>query len=175
MSKSITDVLFYEHNQILKTKELLERWNGLWEKNPQAFEENIRFLLEFCQQYADKIHHHKEEEILFPALMDNNPMLEQGAIGEMLDHHDMLREHMANIQQYIADKNHQKTYQEFNKYLNLLEDHIAIENDEVFPMSEDAFSDSEKEKLYFQMLDFDQEMASKKHELEEKLNQFLKS
>jgi hemerythrin-like domain-containing protein len=53
-------------------------------------------------------------------------------------------------------------------YIRELKDHIAVENDELFPMADDLFSADELDRLYYQCIDADREMGTgQKEELEE--------
>ena len=52
-------------------------------------------------------------------------------------------------------------------YLQSLKDHIAAENDELFPMADDLFSPDEIERLYYRCIDKDEELGvARKQEFE---------
>ncbi|GIV27146.1 MAG: hypothetical protein KatS3mg027_0960 [Bacteroidia bacterium] len=170
----ITQLLTQEHETILQLGQILKKINGLWKNNEKKFIEIIDFLLHFCQIYADKIHHLKEEQILFPIMIEQNPMLEQGAVGEMNDQHEMFREFIIEIKIAMENKDFEIAYSIFQKYVELLSDHIQIENFEVFPMADDLLSSEINEQLYFKALDVDMEYSREKNELTQKVNQLLK-
>ena len=56
-------------------------------------------------------------------------------------------------------KDFAKTQELLEKYINLLKDHIAVENDELFPMADDVFNSVELDRLYHKCLDKDSEMG----------------
>lgn len=167
--EKITALLMREHSFILLTKEVLKKTNLLWTTEPSSFENTMHLLLNFCRQYADKIHHHKEEQLLFPSMIDQNPMLEQTLIGEMLEHHETFREYAQKIHQYLENKKYAEAYHLFTKYLSLLEDHIAVENDELFPMADDLLPSLTQETLYYRSLDFDRDFKEQKESLEKQI------
>ncbi len=173
MSNKITHTLMMEHEVILLLSQLLENINGLWETDKNAFTNNLQFMIEFCKTYADKIHHLKEENILFPVMIEQNPMLAQGVVGEMMEQHNMFREYIADIKHYLEKKEYQKSYNIFHEYLKLLEDHIQIENCELFPMADELISSGQNEQMYFQAMDLDNEFQVQKDFLSKKLNLLL--
>ncbi len=169
----ITHLLIQEHEIILQLNQLLEKINGLWNKDPKKFLEVIQFMIKFCQFYADKIHHFKEEQILFPVMIEQNPILEQGAVGEMNEQHETFREYIQDIKTAIENNDFKSTHTSFQKYLALLADHIQIENFEVFPMADDLLTPELNEQLYFKALDVDLEYQKEKEELSKQIQSYF--
>jgi hemerythrin-like domain-containing protein len=56
------------------------------------------------------------------------------------------------------------------RYFNALLDHIAVENDELLPMTESIFGPGDLEKIYFRFKDIDNELgADVKRAIESKM------
>ena len=96
-------------------------------------------IVDFLKIFADKCHHGKEENVLFPALIAAGIQKENGPVGVMLHEHVLGRE-------YIKDINDgAESYKSGNvaatqiiasamfKYVTLLNNHIQKENNILFP------------------------------------------
>lgn len=173
MNNKITEILIKEHENILKLIDLLQYLEKTCQENPSEFEKIMLESINFCKTYADQIHHQKEENLLFKILSELNPMLQYGVVGEMIEHHEIFREMLSNTQNYLSEKKYIQAFKEFKKYLEILEDHIIIENNELFPMADDLLSDDMQEKIYFEAKDYENEIKTTKQSMEEKLNWLL--
>lgn len=61
-------------------------------------------------------------------------------------------------------------------YMQSLKDHIAAENDELFPMADDLLSPDEIDKLYYRCIDKDEELGvERKKEFENNINKFKRN
>ncbi|MEK6616530.1 MAG: hemerythrin domain-containing protein, partial [Bacteroidota bacterium] len=74
MNKSMK-VLFDEHEIIVNAINTTRQAKSLIGKNDAAYEKLITQLIGFFRNYADKYHHFKEEEILFPEMAKRNELL----------------------------------------------------------------------------------------------------
>ena len=154
--------LFDEHDKILQTvndlKELLKKIASeagelSQEELSRRYNDEIRGYIRFFTEFGDGIHHKKEEVYLFPAMVNHHPDLESGIIGEFEDHHEQFREYLTEIQGWLIAADWLKTVSAFEQYLQLLEDHIAAENDELFVLAEDLIPPDEMERIFFSFQD----------------------
>ncbi|TAL57378.1 MAG: hypothetical protein EPN85_14295 [Bacteroidetes bacterium] len=167
MNKTI-QVLFDEHETIVNAIDAAQQLKARLGKNDKQYEQNVRDLISFFRDYADNYHHHKEEQILFPAMKKKNELLADGVLKEMMDNHAEFRELINTVEKSINEKNYIQAQQKLDIYLEALLDHIAVENDEVFQMAETLFTEAELEKMLYDFEDADIEMGSgKKQEFEE--------
>ena len=113
-----------DHEKILAELDKLEA-------NPQGY---AKEFLAFTASFAEP-HHHKEEEVLFPALEQKGIPNEGGPIGMMLMEHEMKRGYVKDL---VAGN-----IEAAMKIVSLLRDHIAKENDILYPMAEQVFSAEE--------------------------------
>ena len=153
--KTLTD----EHEIIKSAAEIVKNANKLLAKDEVAYEQLIRKMVVFFRVFADRFHHHKEEEILFPEMAKKNEILEDGVIKEMLENHEDFRERIKNIETALDNKQYKDAQQELLDYTEALLDHIALEDDEVFQMADSLFSEDELEKMYFRFQDSDYEIG----------------
>ncbi len=156
--------LYDEHEVILAAS---DRLRSLLE-SPDLPERSVELLhlLEFFGEYADTYHHKKEEEVLFPALANTNPVMDM-LTGSLIEHHTLFREAIANARSAVNAKDWNTVRSVLEKYIGELGDHISAENDELFVAAEDVIEDREKERIYFQFMDCDEELGTeRKHEFE---------
>lgn len=175
--KDPVKILFQEH-EIITTAIKLARQADIFfiRKGETAYLNVVRHLIDFFRDYADKYHHYKEENILFPEMNKKNELLEGGVIKEMLENHEDFRNMLNKIENFLNSKDYTKAQEQLGIYTEALLDHIAVENDEVFQMVETLFDKNELEKLCFRFEDCDREIGEqKKTELINQLNEIKAS
>ena len=102
-----TDVLKEEHQGVKLSLRILEQLcKKIQEK--QTGEKEITIadfnkLLEFFKGFVDKCHHSKEEDVLFPALLDAGLPKQGGPIQVMLAEHDIGRKLVAEMTVALND------------------------------------------------------------------------
>lgn len=162
-------MLYNEHAIIVNAVDAVCQAKELIGKDEQKYFEAVKKLIAFFQNYADKYHHFKEEEILFPEMSKKNELLAYGVIKEMLDNHEEFREMLRSAEEKLSRNNLEAAQKILEKYAELLLEHIAVENDELFQMTEALFSDDELERIKYRFEDCDRELGiSEKLELENK-------
>ena len=168
-------MLFDEHAIIVNAVDVARQASSLIGRNDEQYEKITRDLIYFFRNYADKFHHHKEEEILFPEMEKKNELLADGVIKEMFDNHEDFREKIRNIEKHLDGKEFAKAQHQLENYAEALLDHIAVENDEVFQMAETIFDDTELQKIYFRFEDCDSALdKDKKKQLVERIEKIRK-
>lgn len=85
-------------------------------------------------------------------------------LGELEEHHEMFRENLHEINEHLTEEDWAGAQNLLEQYLSDLLDHIAIENDELFIMAENLFTDEEQENMYFLFEDADREMGMDRKE-----------
>jgi hemerythrin-like domain-containing protein len=94
-------------------------------------------ILDFLKIFADKCHHGKEEDILFPALEAAGMPREGGPIGVMLHEHTLGRGLIRDMDAALAGSAGPRAFvAPALDYIELLTQHIAKENNVLFPMAE---------------------------------------
>jgi hemerythrin-like domain-containing protein len=157
-------ILYDEHDIIVQGIEIAKKSKELIDKDSTQFEETVRKLIYFFRNYADKFHHYKEEEILFPAMAQKNEIIGEGIVQEMLDNHEDFRSLIKEIENNLDAKQYINAYKVLSEYTDKLLDHIAAENDELFLMSEQLFDVSELERMKFRFDDCDRDLGIEQKE-----------
>jgi hemerythrin-like domain-containing protein len=129
---SPTDILRSEHRVILRALVLLEvaaarlsagqpLRDGLWQE-----------LLDWLRTFADRNHHGKEEQYLFPALGEAGVPTQGGPVSVMLDEHTEGRV----LLQAMGAGPVGRRVEAARRYGQLLRDHIDKENGVLLPLAE---------------------------------------
>jgi len=147
MNKAL-EVLYNEHEIIKSVIEYREKITSLAKSNPEKYKEIIIELIGFFRNYADKFHHYKEEKLLFPLMSEKNNLLKESIIEELLDNHSDFRKLVKSIESAVESGNYEESSTLLLKYTEMLMDHIAVEDDELFQMAETLFNEIELEKMY---------------------------
>ena len=147
-----TDQLRAEHEGIMNMLDILERISEQMASGRAANLGHLDRIIEFLSVFADKCHHGKEEDILFPALEKVGIPKEGGPIGVMLAEHDHRREEIRSMRKALEElRGGRDANEDFLKaaraYIGLLRSHIAKENDVLFVMAERNLSREEQARL----------------------------
>ncbi|HEX2953545.1 MAG TPA: hemerythrin domain-containing protein [Bacillota bacterium] len=149
----VTNVLLSEHEVILTMLGVLEEIAERLEKEESIDLHDLDRSVEFVKEFADRCHHGKEEDILFPAMEEAGVPKEGGPIGVMLNEHDLGRNFIrglteaAHRYQNGDQEARQDIIRNIHGYVDLLSRHIAKENQVLFQMTDQVLTDSHQEKL----------------------------
>lgn len=137
-----TDDLRAEHEGILKMLAVMEAMAASLNRGGPDALERWESVLDFLRVFADRCHHGKEEDILFPALEKAGMQRQGGPIAVMLHEHVLGRGHIAAMGEALAGLKAGKPDggaalgEAARAYVALLTQHIAKENTVLFPMAE---------------------------------------
>jgi len=144
-----TSNLENDHVHILKLCQVMEQMAHAGNINP----EHLERIVSLIRNFADGLHHKKEEELLFPKMVEKGFSLVQGPVAVMLHEHVEGRTFVRNIAGSIdlyrsGDKGAAETvHSSLLGYAGLLKNHIAKENNILFRMADNALSAEEQEIL----------------------------
>ena len=166
-----TSVLRHEHEAILRMLDVADEVSRRVERGVPVAPEAFSGLVEFFRLFADKCHHGKEEDLLFPALEGKGLPREGGPVGVMLIEHDQGRAYMkemAAVAEAIVKGNAdavRRWVAAARGYSDLLRAHIQKENNILFVMAERILSDDEQAELArgFERIEIDK-MGAGTHE-----------
>ena len=107
---------------------------------------DIGGLLDFFTDFADGCHHVKEETMLFPALVAAGLPQSDGPVGQLLEQHEQGRHLVAQLKDAARDlaqdaAARQRFADAAREYVVMLEAHIAMENDALFPTADGMLSE----------------------------------
>jgi hemerythrin-like domain-containing protein len=99
-----------------------------------------------------------------PKLMQAGMAVEGGPLGVMLYEHDRGRELVGNMAQALDDARGNEFELYTNRYAQLLEDHIAKEDNVLFVKAEDSLSAEDDEAILRQFDEIEHEMGEETRE-----------
>ncbi len=144
-----TKTLENDHVHILKLIDVMEQVT--YSDEPDT--DHIEKILSIIRNFADGLHHAREEEIFFPLLAERGFSATQGPVAVMLHEHEQGRNFVRGIAGSI------ELYKKGNKsaandiyanmmgYAGLLRNHISKENNILFKMADKALSESDQTNL----------------------------
>lgn len=141
-----------DHVHILKLIGVMERIIG--SEDPDVG--HLESIVDLIRNYADGLHHAKEEKLFFPFLATRGFSLTQGPVGVMISEHIRGREFAGgmadNIKAYKTGSADAlgKIYSNMAGYAELLQNHISKENRILFRMADNALSEADQNHLYRQ-------------------------
>jgi hemerythrin-like domain-containing protein len=171
-----------EHQGILLMLDILGKACEKLEKREKIDITHLEQMVEFFKVFADRCHHGKEEDLLFPELEKAGIPKEHGPIGVMLAEHVQGRGFIRGMNEALADmkkgdsKAQKEWIQNARNYKSLLTQHIQKENNVLFPMGDRALSQKTQDHLVdqFEVLEREKIGEGTHEKLHELLNQFKK-
>ncbi len=148
-----TQELRDEHEGILVMLSVIEVLGTDLQNNKPVNLDHLDQILNFLTTFADRCHHGKEEDLLFPALEKAGIPKEGGPIGVMLAEHTQGRVFIRSMIDALpklrtGDIAARMAFAEAGLgYVHLLRDHIAKENTVLFVMAERLLPPEEHVKL----------------------------
>ncbi len=131
-----TEALREEHRVIERALAALETAVERLEAGRAVPQEVLEGLLDFVRGFADGCHHRKEEGVLFPYLEARGLPRDEGPLGVMLAEHDVGRRHVKAMAEAVEQEETATFVAHARAYMDLLHDHIAKEDNVLFPMAE---------------------------------------
>ena len=147
--KTATENLENDHVYILTLTEVMQKI-ALSESPDPAHVESVITII---KNFADGIHHAKEENLLFPKLGQKGFSPHQGPVAVMLHEHvegrNFVKGMSENLELYKSGKHEAAAGISVNMegYASLLQNHIAKENNILFKMADNVLSADEQSEL----------------------------
>jgi hemerythrin-like domain-containing protein len=172
-----TEDLINEHKAI---KVMLSIMSKIAEniKNDKGVDTNdVEKIVNFLKTFADKCHHGKEENALFPALVKAGIPNENGPVGVMLNEHVIGRGHIKEIgtstENYKAGNTEsiQLIADSLLSYVNLLQNHIQKEENVLFKMADKVLNNNVQDDVYEQFEKIEEEVVG--HGVHEQFHELL--
>ena len=145
-----TEILMQEHRVIEQVLDCLEIMARRAEAGGKLDIESANQAIDFFSHFADKCHHGKEEDCLFPLLEEKGFSREQGPTGVMLHEHEEGRSHvrgMAKATSAVATGDSAATtdfVSHAKAFIRLLREHILKEDHCLFQMTDQALSEEDQ-------------------------------
>ncbi len=145
-----TDILKEEHRAIERMLTVLETTVQRMESGDNISPQIIRDAISFIQQFADRCHHGKEETILFSAMEQKGFSREFGPLAVMLSEHDQGRSYVRGMLDALEEHESKKSEamprlaHNARSFVQLLREHIMKEDNVLFVMADQQFTESEQ-------------------------------
>lgn len=156
--KTATSNLEEDHVYILRLIDVMEQIS----KEPDPDIMHLETIVDLIRNFADGLHHAKEENLLFPKMVEKGFSFQQGPIAVMMNDHVQGRIYVKgmaeNISRYKSGDidSLKNIYLNMRGYMELLRAHIAKENNILFRMADKAFSNEEQQNLLAQFSDIEE-------------------
>jgi hemerythrin-like domain-containing protein len=138
-----------DHVYILRLIEIME----IIAKTPKPSIDDLETITGIIKNYADGVHHQKEENLLFPSLGEKGFSPQQGPVAVMLQEHTLGRNFVKGLTDAIVlyKTGNENAIQEIRAnvsgYISLLRNHIGKENNILFPMANRVLSEQDNQIL----------------------------
>jgi hemerythrin-like domain-containing protein len=126
-----------EHEVILRALAVLERVSARLASGRPVSEPALADLVQFLQTFADRCHHGKEEDQLFPAMRAKGL---GDPLAVFLEEHEEGRRYLRTLATGASGAERAAAAR---RYAALLHDHIERENEVLFPMADGLFTAEE--------------------------------
>lgn len=149
-----TQQLKDEHEGIKLMLKIMEKISNELKNGKELNNDHFEKIIDFIKGFADKCHHGKEEDILFPAMVNHGIPDKGGPIAVMLHEHQLGREHIRQLSIAFEDfKAGNKTatkeiISSSMDYVFLLLNHIEKENKILFMMADKVLNEAEQAEMF---------------------------
>ena len=147
--KTATENLVNDHIYIITLTQVMQ----IMSENKTGELSEFKEIVALVKNFADGLHHAKEENLLFPKMYEKGFSPENGPVAVMLNEHVQGRTYIQKVNEGIdlVENGHQHgfamIYENMHGYAMLLQNHILKENNILFKMADQAFSEDEQTHL----------------------------
>ncbi len=175
-----TDVLKNEHVEIKEMLSILDKIISKATLEQNVSVEDLEKILNFIKTFADKCHHGKEENILFPALEDAGIPRDGGPIAVMLIEHEEGRSYVKAMNKAVEKykQGSRIALDEFienaRNYISLLEQHIWKEDNILFNLADQYIPIEVQVEIMDRFKEFEEKEIGEEHEKQVRMLRRLK-
>ncbi len=115
--------------------------------------ESLSRLMDFISGFADRFHHRKEEEILFPALRSQGIGEDGGALEVMHRQHEVERDLIGELRLVVEalgngnEAASQLFVDDARRFTDLLTTHIELEDSVLFRLADEVLEEEDKKSI----------------------------
>jgi hemerythrin-like domain-containing protein len=148
-----TELLMEEHREIERVINALERAIRRLARGEEVYLRFFTGTAVFIRGFVDGCHHKKEENVLFPALIEHGLSDESGPVAVMLAEHEEGRRLAMEIRQAVErlqggdNRKRDVVVEKASDFIKLLRQHIYKEDHVLFPMADKLIPASQQEEL----------------------------
>jgi hemerythrin-like domain-containing protein len=148
-----TETLKHEHEVVLLVLTGAERENVAIRESGRANIANVEKMVDFFRMFVDRCHHTKEERYLFPALCRRGLVITKAPISVLLTEHEAGRQCVKGLTGALSGMKEARPQSAaaladgLLAYVTLLREHIAKEDNCLFPMAEQMLTAEDQGEL----------------------------
>jgi hemerythrin-like domain-containing protein len=148
-----TEELTEEHKKIKAMLKVLQGVAGRLDAGDKVEVADLENIVDFIRGFADRYHHAKEEDLLFPAMEEAGIPRQGGPTAVMLIEHDMGRKYVKAMAEAIPEfqagngKGAKKFAQNARDFAALLSQHIDKEDNILYLMADASIPEEKQEEL----------------------------
>lgn len=132
-------------------------------------------LILLFRNYTEIYHHPKEEQILYPVIINRAEKTNDRFMYELCDNHDDFKAMMADIENYFDSRDYRMLRKTVDTYLNELTEHIEKEEREIIYISDKLLTLAEIEKINEEFKNLDDKLGENEKEKLEAIIQNINS
>jgi hemerythrin-like domain-containing protein len=165
-----TDILMQEHRVIEQVLDCLEAMASFVESNAELNQQDAKSAIDFFRNFADRCHHGKEEDCLFPLLEKKGFSREQGPTGVMVQEHETGRLQVRGMEVALnaVEAGNAAATADYvthaRAFITLLREHIQKEDHCLFQMADKALDEGEQSQLIEAFNHAEHDMGAGTHE-----------
>jgi len=164
-------VLVSEHRIIERVLGALERFTSDALGRDADPRPELRRFIQFFTEYADRLHHAKEETLLFEQMRSHGFSPDHGPVASLLDEHKVCRALLTVMRCAVekphafADSDRELALGAAIRYVRLLRDHIDREDHVLYPLAAAHLSPGALEGLAADSLELERTSAERSRAL----------
>lgn len=142
-----------EHGPVKLMLRILEKMNEMIADGMPVAKDDLDRAVVFLREFADKFHHAKEENHLFPIMKENGIREEVELIDMLIEEHAQARVYIANMSAAVdrQEESPAESLRTFlsnsEKYIELLDQHVDKENAVLFTDAHHSLSEDQLARL----------------------------
>jgi len=163
---SAIEKLFEEHRLIEKVIDAMESFTANVRIDCEHGRCELMRIVTFFREYADLIHHEKEEELLMPALTEAGVRWDEGIMSQIRKDHEFERyliqtlRHAALQLGEWSEDDCRRISEISLRFVKYMRGHIAREDEQVLPLVRTRLTGPVRDRLEEKMGRFDQKRES---------------
>ncbi len=116
--------------------------------DPQNFFDVLRAMLFYIDEFPERLHHPKENELLFPRVLKSAPHVED-AIARLERDHEYTEHAARNLQHHLlawelmGESRRSRFVESFTSYVDQYLEHMRLEESVVLPEAEKHFTEAD--------------------------------
>jgi len=176
----VTDQLKDEHQGIKLMLQILEKICTKIEAGDTIIKAHLESIIEFFRIFVDKCHHGKEEDLLFPTMLQAGIPKESGPFSVILTEHQIGRGFISALSEavdtYPAQSTRHVVLNNTKDYMALLIQHMDREETILYPLADHYLPQDKQNTLVKQFNEFEHtRIGAGRHEEFHRLLDYLKA